>query len=94
MKYSQYLTSKDVANKYESCVEKIAKIITDLEDIKSTYEYLSQTTKDNGDPQMAIHDVIQRLGYLLAVSMVYKMQYEAEDNCTAPTMTESKDQEC
>lgn len=71
-------TNKEISSDYFNLAEKVAVIVGQLDDIKTTCKYLMEETKDNGDPYFDLMPAIEHLGVALATMVVYAGEYSNE----------------
>ena len=75
-------TSSEIANEYKEFAIKLARIISDIEDIRQSCEFLSETTRDNADPSMELETCIEKCGIALASIIIYEDEYSKEQEVT------------
>lgn len=63
---------------YDEASVKTAEMISYLADLKHTFDYISNQTKDNADPAIETSESLERLGILLASIVIYKNEYSQD----------------
>ena len=84
-KKSQYcdeMNSKTISDDFRKTGDRIALMLSQLDEIHSHIEYVHDVTKDNGDVGIELSEAVNRLGIALASCIIYAKEYEDEANCT------------
>ena len=68
-------TNDEIVKKFEDAINDVSTFISKLNEYKNTFEYISDQTKDNGDPMFETSDCLERLGVLLATLNIYHKEY-------------------
>jgi hypothetical protein len=72
------LSKKDIAEKYETATNQLAIALTKIYELRNTFEYLSESADDNGDPYFNLDEALVKLGAALAEATVYTNEYKEE----------------
>lgn len=76
------ITSQTIADDYTAYIEKLAKCISEINDINGKIRYLSNITEDNGDVSFELDEALIKLGIALATACSYRKEYQEEANET------------
>ena len=73
------LSDKAIGQEYHKHAYDIAVMFSKLKDKRDRFEWLSDQTLDNADPQMDADEVLLKMGYLLSTTVIYANEYCGAD---------------
>lgn len=88
--YSPVIDSIRVADRYDKQISIIANCLSKLSEVNGVFDYLSEITNDNGDPNFLMENALCSLGKVLAAAINYRDEYYAE---AADESKDDKDEE-
>jgi hypothetical protein len=68
-------TNNQIVKVFEEAINDTSNFISQLADYKGKFEYISNQTTDNGDPEIEAAECLEKLGVLLATLNIYKKEY-------------------
>lgn len=68
-------TNKQILSTFESAIKDVSIFISKLVDYKGKFEYISNQTADNADPELEASECLEKLGVLLATLNIYHDEY-------------------
>lgn len=68
-------TNKQILSTFESAIKDVSIFISKLSDYKGKFEYISNQTTDNADPELEASECLEKLGVLLATLNIYHDEY-------------------
>ena len=68
-------SEKAIGAEYHKHSYDIAVMFSKLKDKRDRFEWLSDQTHDNADPEMDADEVLLKLGYLLSTTVIYANEY-------------------
>lgn len=72
------LTNSEILSVFSDAEIETAKYIDKLSDLKGRFEYISNITMDNADPEFQAAEVLEKLAVLLSTLVIYKKEYTDE----------------
>lgn len=72
------VNKRKLAEDYFEVAAKLAVIIGQVDEIKTTCGYLRGRANDNGDPYFDLQPALEHLGVALAAAVVYADEYKEE----------------
>jgi len=69
------MTNKEAADSYNEMAVKLARIISNVEDMRGRSEYISDEMRDNGDTYTSLSEALEKLGVALANVVIYADEY-------------------
>ena len=73
------LSEKAIGQEYHKHAYDIAVMFSKLKDKRDRFEWLSDQTQDNADPQLDADEVLLKMGYLLSTTVIYANEYCGTD---------------
>ena len=73
------LSEKAIGQEYHKHAFDIAVMFSKLKDKRDRFEWLSDQTQDNADPQIDADEALLKLGYLLSTTVLYANEYCGTD---------------
>ena len=70
--------SEKLAKEYDEACFKIAKCLSQMDDLRNRVEYLHEIADDDPSPSLDLETAIEKLGVALASCTVYKNEYMNE----------------
>ena len=71
-------TNDQILNVFDEAIKCTSEYISRLNDLKMRFEYISNQTTDNADPEIESADCLEKLGVLLATLNIYRNEYAEE----------------
>ena len=71
-------TNDQILNEFDKAITCISEFISRLDDFKTRFEYISDQTTDNADPEIEASECLEKLGVLLATLNIYRKEYADE----------------
>ena len=71
-------TKQEIITEYKNAAKDVAEFISLLRRYKESFEWISNQTMDNADPECDAVDCLEKLGGLLATLIIYANEYEEE----------------
>jgi NTP pyrophosphatase (non-canonical NTP hydrolase) len=71
-------TKQEIITEYKNAAKDVAEFISRLRSYKESFEWISNQTMDNADPECDAADCLEKLGGLLATLIIYANEYEEE----------------
>lgn len=68
-------TNDQIIQTFSKAINDISIFISKLADYKRSFEYISEQTMDNADPECEAAECLEKLGVLLATLNIYKEEY-------------------
>ena len=73
------MSEKVIGQEYHKHSYAIALMFSKLKEKRDRFEWLSDQTQDNADPQLDTDEVLLKLGYLLSTTVIYANEYCGTD---------------
>ena len=70
-----FYSNDDILKTFSEAINDTAVFISKLADHKRKFQYISEQTMDNADPECDAADCLEKLGVLLATLNIYKEEY-------------------
>ena len=70
--------SEKLAKEYDEACFKIAKCLSQMDDLRNHVEYLHKITGDDPSPSVDLETAVQKLGVALSSCTIYKHEYMNE----------------
>lgn len=71
-------TNDQILNVFDEAIKNTSEFISRLNDYKIRFEYISDQTTDNSDPEIEASDCLEKLGVFLATLNIYRNEYAEE----------------
>lgn len=68
--------AKEFAKRYTDAGFKLAEITSEIVEMKNSFEFMSNETKDNADPFIDAGNVLEKLASLMASVFLYAKDYQ------------------
>ena len=72
------LTNSEILSVLSEAEYETAKYIDKLSDLKGRFQWISNITMDNADPECEATEVLEKLAVLLSTLVIYKKEYTDE----------------
>ena len=73
-------SKEEIVECYDEAIIKIAEFVSNLEWLRQRFEWISDYTQDNADPEIEASSVLEKLGVLLSTIIIYKNEILKEDD--------------